>query len=95
MEEIFLTGDDKYDILKCLKPYISDDEIPVHCDVDLAQAGADETALLANGEIGKVESVRYIVSNDLEPCQPPSGDWFDDRRHSKCKKHRREARGWR
>ena len=32
---------------------------------------------------------------DIEPCKPSVTDFLDDRRHSKCKKHRREARGWR
>ena len=45
------------------------------------------------GEFGVFEIKNYAA--DLEPCQPSAADWFDDRRHSKCKKHRREARGWR
>ena len=55
--------------------------------------------LIAKGEMVIIDDLETIeIKNyaaDLEPCQPSSSDWFGDRRHSKCKKHRREARGWR
>ena len=118
MEEITLSGDSKYDILGCLKPYISYDKVEVRLCVDPAKEGGDETVmtLMVNNELkgvkGEVVIIddlepiepdyaaidTFVVKNyaaDLEHCQPSAADWFDGRRHSKCKKHRREARGWR
>ena len=59
----------------------------------LEESGVDLQHDIASREPDYAALVNYSV--DLEPCQPSAAYWFDDRRHSKCKKHRREARGWR
>ena len=55
--------------------------------------------VIAKGEVVVINDLEPIelknYAADLEHCQPSAADWFDDRRHSKCKKRRREARGWR